>query len=111
MDGPTLLHEARAAGLMVTAEGGRLRVRGPRRAEALARQLLAYKEAVLLCLTEPRPALGIGPDDLDPDWRVEWEERAAIMEYDGKLPRERAEALALVDILGRMKRLGLFPRQ
>jgi hypothetical protein len=61
MDGLTLLHEARAAGLMVTVEGGRLRVRGPRRADALARALLAHKEAVLRWLSEPRPALGIGP--------------------------------------------------
>ena len=28
-------------------------------------------------------------------WREAWEERAAIMEYDGKLPRHVAEAAAL----------------
>ena len=28
------------------------------------------------------------------DKRMEWEERAAIMEYDGGLSRERAEKLA-----------------
>jgi len=44
-----------------------------------------------------------GPDDLPGDWRVEWEERAAIMEYDGGLPREHAEAEALTDVLRRMK--------
>ena len=48
------------------------------------------------------PALP-GPDDLPGDWRVAWEERAAIMEYDGGLPRERAEALAMTDILRQMK--------
>jgi hypothetical protein len=42
-------------------------------------------------------------EDLDPDWRVEWEERAAIIEYDGKMPRERAEALALTGIVARMR--------
>jgi hypothetical protein len=49
-----------------------------------------------------------GPDlrveDLDPEWRVEWEERAAIMEFEGGLPRERAEAGALSDIAARIRR-------
>ena len=48
-------------------------------------------------------SLILGPNDLPGDWRVEWEERAAIMEYDGGLPRERAEAFALDDILSRME--------
>ncbi len=39
------------------------------------------------------------PNDLPGDWRVWWEERAAIMEYDGCLPRERAEALAFDAVL------------
>jgi hypothetical protein len=51
----------------------------------------------------PAPGEGIGPDDLPGDWRVEWEERAAIMEFDGKMPRERAEALALKDIIKMMR--------
>jgi hypothetical protein len=36
---------------------------------------------------------------LDADLLEEWEERAAIMEYDGKLPRDYAECLALLCIL------------
>ncbi len=43
-------------------------------------------------------------EDLDPEWRIEWEERAAIMEYDGGLPREQAEAAALADIAARIRR-------
>src|SRR5262245_33621694 len=39
-------------------------------------------------------------EDLPGDWRLEWEERAAILEYDGRLPKERAEAVALTEILG-----------
>lgn len=39
----------------------------------------------------------IGLDDLPGDLRVEFEERAAIMEYDGHVPREHAEALALAE--------------
>ncbi len=45
----------------------------------------------------------IGPDDLPGDWRCEWEERAAVMEYDGCMLRERAEALALSEILQQMQ--------
>jgi hypothetical protein len=55
-----------------------------------------------------RPVPVRGPDirveDLDPEWRLEWEERAAIMEYDGGLPRERAEAGALANIAERIRR-------
>ncbi len=54
----------------------------------------------------PAPAAEIGPDDLPGDWRVEWEERAAIMEYDGQLPREQAEHLAMIDVLRAMERAG-----
>lgn len=41
----------------------------------------------------------LNPNDLPGDWRVWWEERAAIMEYDGCMPRERAEALAFDAVL------------
>ena len=36
---------------------------------------------------------------LDPDLREEFEERAGIMEFDGKVPRGHAECLALIDVL------------
>ncbi len=38
---------------------------------------------------------------LDANLREEFEERAAIMEFDGKLPRGHAECLALLDVLHR----------
>jgi hypothetical protein len=44
------------------------------------------------------------PDRLPPDWHFLWDERAAIMEFDGGLPRERAEAGALNDIFQVMQR-------
>ncbi len=47
---------------------------------------------------------GLGPEDLPIEWRLIWEERAAVMEYDGGIPRERAEALALSDTLSCMER-------
>ncbi len=47
MDGLSLLADAAAAGLVVTAAGDKLLVRGPRSADALARQLIEHKVAVL----------------------------------------------------------------
>ena len=49
---------------------------------------------------------GLGPEDLPLDWRIEWEERAAIMEFCGGLPREQAEAMALQETLDRMTAAG-----
>jgi len=43
------------------------------------------------------------PDDLPSDWRVEYEERAAIREYDGNMTRELAEHYALLEIIEMMK--------
>ncbi len=48
----------------------------------------------------------IGPEALPMDWRIEWEERAAIMEYDGGLTREQAESEALMDIRRQMRDAG-----
>jgi hypothetical protein len=50
MDGLSLLVEARAAGLIVLADGGRLVIRGPKSADAVARRLLAHKAVVLAAL-------------------------------------------------------------
>ena len=58
----------------------------------------------------PAAAPATSPDrilpDLPPEWHFLWDERAAIMEYDAGLPRERAEALALADIFKAMERPG-----
>ncbi len=43
------------------------------------------------------------PDDLPPEWRDEYQERAAIRELSGGLPRELAEHHALLDVLKMMK--------
>jgi len=51
-----------------------------------------------------RAAPPLTPDALPPEWHVLWDERAAIMEYDGGMPRERAEAEALADILRQRNR-------
>ena len=52
-------------------------------------------------LYEPTPWLD--PDDLPGDGRCGFEERAAIMEYHGELPRELAEAKALEETVGMME--------
>ncbi|MBZ0252713.1 MAG: hypothetical protein K8I02_05170 [Candidatus Methylomirabilis sp.] len=80
MDGVTaLLRESLEAGLTLRLDGESLRVRGPRRAEGLARRLLDCKAEVLEAL----------------DW-YGLEERAAILEHDGGLPRDEAERRALL---------------
>jgi hypothetical protein len=43
------------------------------------------------------------PDQLPPYWREVYEERAAIMQHDGKLSRMVAEAFALRDVERQMK--------
>ena len=50
MDGVSLLRRAGEAGLRVAAEGSKLVIRGPRRAEPVARLLLAHKPAVIAAL-------------------------------------------------------------
>lgn len=42
-------------------------------------------------------------DNLPVDWRIEFEERAAILEYDGGLTREDAETQAYDEIQKRME--------
>ena len=42
-------------------------------------------------------------DRLPIDWRIEYEERAAILEYDGGLTREKADSQALIEIKHRME--------
>ncbi len=41
-------------------------------------------------------------DDLPMDRRYEFEERAAILQFDGGLSREAADRQALIEILNRM---------
>jgi len=52
----------------------------------------------LVCGQIPGSAVVASPHELPPDWRVEFEERAAILEYDGGLPRWQADEQALQEI-------------
>lgn len=42
------------------------------------------------------------PDQLPERWREDYEERAAIMEYDGNMTRAVAETKAMADVVKRM---------
>src|SRR5262249_13793708 len=106
MVGLTLLEQARSAGLTVTVQGDKLVIRGPRRARHLAEQLMARKGEIIDALAVE----SLIPADLPPEWQFVWDERAAIMEYDGGLPREQAVAEALKDILQQTRRAGEWPR-
>src|SRR5262245_37508294 len=113
MDGVTLLEEARTAGLIVRSIGRSLEIRGPRRAEAIAKRLLAQKPVVKAALelaSLPDPPPGASPDDLPADWWEQWVERVAIMVEDGKVPLDDAEVKALADVLGQMKEAGFHFR-
>jgi hypothetical protein len=100
LDARTLLVAARAVGLAVAADGDRLSVSGPRGAAGLARLLLEQKTGILAALAteaaggsgparsrSAAPAIAVATDP------YEFEERAAIREYDGGLSREAAERL------------------
>ncbi len=43
------------------------------------------------------------PEDLPMDWRIDWEERAAILQYDGGRSRDEAEREALLEIAYRFQ--------
>lgn len=96
MDALSLLRKAREAGLTVSTRGTKLVVRGPRRAEPVARLLLKHKPVVMAALGHPGPErVGWGAAD----WRGFYAERAAIREYDGQRPRAEAERLAWGELL------------
>ncbi len=56
MDGLILLNKAQSAGLTVEAQGDRLFIKGPKRAEAVAKELIDRKTVVMAALTLiPKP--------------------------------------------------------
>ncbi|MFH1109470.1 MAG: hypothetical protein V1790_09780 [Planctomycetota bacterium] len=57
------------------------------------------------------PPPGIAAAELPPDWRIEYEERAAIREYDGGQLREYAERAALRETVERMRAVAVNPKK
>lgn len=76
MDGLTLLRRAQEAGLAVQAEGDRLVIRGPKRAEPVARLLLDHKPDVLAALV-PSAAPDRTAYDAQAGERERWHDRYA----------------------------------
>lgn len=50
-------------------------------------------------MTQPTSLVADLVQLLDADLRYEYEERAGIIEFDGNVPRQDAEAFALIDLL------------
>jgi hypothetical protein len=63
-----------------------------------------FLERLYRSVEGPPDMPALKPADLPAEWHLQWDERAAIMEADGGLPREQAEALALRDVLEQMRR-------
>jgi hypothetical protein len=85
----------RAGKLIADAPGGALTEQD--------REMLARHKGDLLALLAAPGTVA----NLPPDWHLLWDERAAILEVEGRLPRERAEALALKQIIRAMERVGV----
>jgi len=85
-----LLETLRRRGVDLKPEGDSLRYRAPAGAltPTLRNALATHKTEVLAHLSGNLPA---ALADWPAEWRERYEERAAIMEYDGSLPREEAE--------------------
>jgi hypothetical protein len=90
MSAAEILREARSAGIDLCVEGGDLALQAHSEPPADLLQRLARHKAEIVALLRP------GRDGWSSeDWQVYFDERAAIAEYDGGLPRPQAEVLAL----------------
>ncbi len=114
MGGVELLRQARDAGLYVQADGDGLRIRGPKRLEPLALELLRCKVELLAILADndrwARQAAGLLATVADPDRRADlrelFEHRAAVCEYHGELSRADAERVAFDELQTAMRKAG-----
>jgi hypothetical protein len=87
MDGLTLPRRAREVGLAVAAEGDKLVIRGPKRAEPVARLLIDHKREVMAALA---PAKG-AEHPSDPEW---WRRHYLVRTIDWERCGVRLESLA-----------------
>jgi hypothetical protein len=92
MDVLTSLRSASRAGLSIRRDGTLLRVAGPRSADQVVAQLRQHKGALLEAL-------------------FLFEERAALMEYEGCLPRAEAEPLARASLPRMLHTMAALLRQ
>lgn len=103
MDSLILLHQARVAGLIVTVDGNRLKIRGPRQAEPVVKELIANKTAIIGALQAETQSRQVpaSPWALPMRWYGEWVEMVLAIRDEG-VPLELAEARAFKAILARM---------
>ncbi len=104
MDGVTLLRQAGAAGLAVTAEGGKLVIRGPKRAEPVARLLIEHKPEVLAALVPGSHSADLvgavdRPPVTDPTWQGHYSARVVHWFLRGQRRWHEAEAIAYGEML------------
>ena len=105
-DSGNLLATLKRLDVRLEPRGDRLRVDAPAGTITpdLREAMITHKVELLALLAGGRaPTIIEHPGQLSPDWRIEWEERAAIREIDGGLLREHAEYAAFREILDRMR--------
>jgi hypothetical protein len=126
MDGLTLLRRTHEAGLKVAVEGDKLVIRGPKRAEPVARLLIECKLEVMAalalrtidCLYASEVTCAAASDRRNAEsadksahvtnprwWRNLFAERAAHYEFGGKRLRAEAEHLAYRECIAHWRRL------
>jgi hypothetical protein len=95
-----LASELQRRGIQLKADGDRLRCRPRSRlTQDLLDRIKRLKPALLSILATSGTNADVRPEDLPLDWRIEWEERAAIRQYDGGQTRAEADVEALREIL------------
>jgi hypothetical protein len=100
VDGMTLLHRAEEAGLAVKAEGDKLVIRGPKRAEPVARLLLDNKPRILAALAAGT-ALHTTARHRNAVDRDIWRDRyaARVVHWFHERPWQNAERLAFGEMI------------
>lgn len=116
MTGEVLLEQLRDRDIRLSANGDRLVVDAPRGAltEQLRGMLRGHKAELLAIVTAPdlwaRRAATLLSGVADPDRRADlrelFEHRAAVCEFDGRLPRTDAERLAFGELQAAMRKAG-----
>jgi hypothetical protein len=103
-----LLADLRNKGIELVLAGDRIRFRPVQAVSSdLREQMIEMKNDLLdLLAIEAEIEHGVRPDDLTPEWREMYEERAAVRHFDGGQAIEHAEAEALAETLAAMRTTG-----